>query len=1108
MAAEPETEPLSDEVDPRTERALAVEELLAGLNPPQREAVTYGDGPLLILAGAGSGKTRVLTHRIAYLVRTDRARAGEILAITFTNKAAQEMRERVELLLGRRTRAMWVMTFHSACARMLRAEAPRLGYTKSFTIYDQADSRRQIKRCIDDLGVDPKRYTPAAIGSQISDAKNKLRDADAYRQMVGSFFEQTVADVYDLYEREMHRANAMDFDDLLVRAVNVLELFPEVRERYANAFRHVLVDEYQDTNHAQYRWLQLLAGEHRNLAVVGDDDQCLVAGTLVTMADGTRRPIEDVRVGDEVLSCYGSGDFRPARVTRTFEALRDDLVRIKTRDGREIVSTPEHVHFAGYRTNSIPDLYMTYLMRRRDMGCRVGVTRTYRNGQPRPILGLAMRTAQERADESWVISTHASEGEARAAETLISLRYQIPTLPFLARQKAADRSLIGDQRLLDRIFADTDSETGAVRLLHDERLWPEDPHHLARTYEGRRRNVVVTLCADRRGHAPLHLVTVGGRDTTTHDRLRGAGFTVTPPNSRLKGWRHEAVFADFGQLMKHVARLREAVDVNVRLVARLGRQQGERNTLPFMHASSVRRGMAMFTADGDYDMVESVELLDDARAVHDINVEGTHNFVANGLVTHNSVYGFRGADIQNILGFQDDFPDAHAVRLEQNYRSTQTILSVANAVVSHNRGRMAKSLWTDLGQGDPVKVREMPDEHAEARYVAGEIERLVDQGVSREEVAVFYRTNAQSRVLEDTLVRAEIGYQVIGGTKFYERAEIKDAIAYLNWLVNPQDIGAFSRIANSPRRGIGQTSLGRVIAHANTTGEPIWDVASTPSAVPALGTAAVRAFERFMGTMHVLRERVDAGAAVAQVLDETLHETGYLEALEAERTIEAQGRIENLQELVEVAREYDAGNPEGTLADFLQQISLVTDTDQLRDDEGLLTLMTLHNAKGLEFPIVFMIGMEDGVFPHSRALDEGGLEEERRLCYVGITRAQRDLYLTYARQRTLFGAREYGLRSRFLDEIPDELTDEERAAPDTQWSGGGRLPGEPGEGWSAPGADEPAPAAYRLGDEVVHAAFGDGVVTGVEPGGIVVVHFAGDGSERKLVAAYAPITKR
>src|SRR6201995_2475061 len=294
--------------------ATDLEALLSGLNDPQREAVTYGEGPLLILAGAGSGKTRVLTHRIAYLVATGAAKANEVLAITFTNKAAGEMRERAELLVGPRIRAMWVMTFHAACARMLRAHAARLGYTRQFTIYDQADSRRLIKRCLDELGIDPKRFTPGSVHAQISDAKNKLRDADTYAQMVGSFFEQTVADVYRSYEREMHRMNAMDFDDLLVRAVHVLALFPEVRERYANGFRHVLVDEYQDTNHAQYRWLQLLAGEHRNLMVVGDDAQCLIEGTEVTMADGTRRPIESVRPGDHVLSAYGSGDFRAAEV--------------------------------------------------------------------------------------------------------------------------------------------------------------------------------------------------------------------------------------------------------------------------------------------------------------------------------------------------------------------------------------------------------------------------------------------------------------------------------------------------------------------------------------------------------------------------------------------------------------------------------------------------------------------------------------------------------------------------------------------------------------------------------------------------------------------------
>src|ERR1700728_2373915 len=325
-----------------------IEGLLDGLNPAQREAVTHGDGPLLILAGAGSGKTRVLTHRIAYLVATDAAKPNEIIAITFTNKAAAEMRNRAELLVGRSVRAMWVMTFHSACARMLRAHADKLGYTRQFTIYDQADARRLIKRCLDELGVDPKRFTPGAIHNQISDAKNKLRDADSYAQMVGSYFEQTVADVYRMYERELHRMNAMDFDDLLVRAVNVLELFQEVREQYAGTFRHVLVDEYQDTNHAQYRWLQLLAEERRNLMVVGDDAQCLVAGTLVTMADGSRRPIEEGRGGDLVMAGHGGGGFAPAPVFRVHRSVAADGVAITTRSGRRLVSTLEHTHFAGY----------------------------------------------------------------------------------------------------------------------------------------------------------------------------------------------------------------------------------------------------------------------------------------------------------------------------------------------------------------------------------------------------------------------------------------------------------------------------------------------------------------------------------------------------------------------------------------------------------------------------------------------------------------------------------------------------------------------------------------------------------------------------------------
>ena len=738
-----------------------VERLLEGMNPPQREAVTHGDGPLLILAGAGSGKTRVLTHRIAYLNHTGQARANEVLAITFTNKAAQEMRERVEGLLGRRTRAMWVMTFHAACARMLRVEAEKLGYTRQFTIYDQADARRLLKRCLDDLGVDPKRFTPGSVHNQISDAKNKLRAADDYRKLVGSYFEQTVADAYELYERELVRMNAMDFDDLLVRAVNVLELFPEVRERYGTAFRHILVDEYQDTNHAQYRWLQLLTTKHKNLAVVGDDAQ--------------------------------------------------------------------------------------------------------------------------------------------------------------------------------------------------------------------------------------------------------------------------------------------------------------------------------------------------------------------------SIYSFRGADISNILSFEQDYPDAKVVKLEQNYRSTQTVLDAANAVIAHNRDQKMKELWTDHGKGDPITVRELDDEHSEARFVVGEIDRLVDEGGSLAEIAIFYRTNAMSRVLEDTLVRREVGYQVVGGTKFYDRAEIKDAMAYLLWLSNPQDVISFSRIVNSPKRGIGQTSVARVLSHADTMGISPWEAAEAPDQVPGLGTAAVKAFTRFMTAMDDLRERAAEQVPVGDLLEAVLNETGYIDALEAERTIEAEGRLENLRALVEGAREFDAvaEEDEDRLDVFLQQIALQGDADTRRDDEGLVTLMTLHNAKGLEYPVVFITGCEEGVFPHSRALDEGGLEEERRLAYVGITRAERKLYLTSARRRNVFGAQTYGMRSRFLDEIPADLTDREEPRVTTglarpgSWAAAAagtaarlqdRMDDMTRRGRSAGGAT--GGSDYRMGDDVVHAAFGDGVVVGVEPGGIVVVRFASDGSERKLMADYAPISKR
>jgi DNA helicase-2/ATP-dependent DNA helicase PcrA len=471
-----------------------------------------------------------------------------------------------------------------------------------------------------------------------------------------------------------------------------------------------------------------------------------------------------------------------------------------------------------------------------------------------------------------------------------------------------------------------------------------------------------------------------------------------------------------------------------------------------------------------------------------------------------SIYGFRNADVRNILEFQDDFSEAHVVKLEQNYRSTQTILDAANAVIEHNTSGLQKHLWTDAEQGEKIHVAELEDEHAEARFVAGEIEELIDQGgMSRDEIAVFYRTNAHSRVLEDILVRYELPYQVIGGTKFYERAEIKDAIAYLQLMVNPADEVSFSRVINSPRRGIGDTSQGRLLNHANTTGRTIWEVALEPEAVPGLAAAAIRSISRFTELIEELRAEFE-NAPVAELLKALLERSGYLDALRAERTIEAEGRIENLEELVGVAGEFDANREvEGPselqpLEEFLQAISLYTDQDDLKRDESKVTLMTLHNAKGLEYDAVFIIGCEEGVFPHSRSLEEGNEEEERRLCYVGITRARKRLWMTHARSRRMFAGRETGFPSRFLSELPDELVEREGTEEQAL------------TGWSLGGNGAPAPRAdpslsFATGDDVVHASFGDGVVTAVEPGGVIVVRFASDGMERKLMADYAPLRK-
>jgi len=756
------------------------------LNDQQRAAVFHEGGPLLVLAGAGSGKTRVLTHRLAHLILSGMVRGHQTLAITFTKMAAGEMRVRVETLLGSSARWMWVCTFHSACARMLRQDAALLGYRSNFTIYDEDDSVRLIKHCLEDLRLDVKRYPPKAIQNLISEAKNKLVDVDDFARgseqdtggdawgggMSGPL--DIAAQVYRRYKKRLLDVNAMDFDDLLMRTVDILQLFPDRLQYYRDLFRHVLVDEYQDTNRAQYRLVRLLTEEHRQVTVVGDDDQ--------------------------------------------------------------------------------------------------------------------------------------------------------------------------------------------------------------------------------------------------------------------------------------------------------------------------------------------------------------------------SVYSWRGADIRNILSFEDDYPDARVIKLEQNYRSTNTILGAANALGANNRGRKPKNLWSQRGAGEKVTVLECRDEHEEARMVAEQLVELLRER-SASDVAVFYRVNAQSRVLEDMLVRQGINYRVVGGTKFYHRAEIKDLLAYLRVIVNASDDLSLLRIINTPRRGLGDIAIGRLQAFAAENAVPLRETLLQAESVPGFTASAVNSCMRLGeslarwseyctgGTPAAERERV----AVADTVRVVLEESGLIAALKAERTLEAEGRLENLEEFVGVAEEFDRMNPDGDLNDFLQEISLYADVDGLESEETAVTLMTLHNAKGLEFPVVFITGMEEGLLPHSRSIDEQRLEEERRLCYVGMTRARDRLYLSHAHARSLHGGAGYRLPSRFLGEIPAEFTQRRsatgtayRVSPGRTGAHTGPTTGHggpehyrpkaqtvTGSGGTSRSRDERAAASPGLatGDRVLHAKFGEGIILGFEPGGVVRVFFSDLGEQKRLLLDYAPLRR-
>lgn len=1084
------------------------------LNPQQLEAVHHTKGPLLILAGAGSGKTGVITHRIAHLIKEKKVGPWNILAVTFTNKAADEMKHRVRGLLGGRGQEIWISTFHATCVRILRKSLP--GIQGQFVIYDDSDSMSLIKEAMEELKMEERAFPARSVSTRIQSAKNEVISPAAYAAAASDFMETRVAEIYTLYQKKLEQNNALDFGDLIAKTVTLFRQSPPVLKTYQDLWHTILIDEYQDTNRAQYLLTRLLSETHKNICVVGDEDQCLIGNTRISMANGSLRPIKQVRVGDEVISCYGSGDFRPARIIRVFRKHRQgEGISILLQSGRKLVSTPEHIHFSGYRLGMVPQVYFTYLMYKRGIGWRLGTTQVYTEGQKKPMVGFAQRLMQEHADALWIVGTHTSENEARAEEYILSLKYQLPTLPFVPRKGKGQRGLVHDFHYLSRVFKSFDTDSSARCLLVDRGLSFDYPHHRPRSRNSKRRNVIVTLCGDKRGRTPMHRISIAGNDMDGQKKLKKLGFSVRPTKKGSLSWRFETANKDFGSINQILKDIQKVFDVNVFFTARFGansKKKIESNSLPFLPAASIMPGMVMFTDKGGYDIVKKVNRIVLDKDVYDLNVEATHNFVANGIVTHNSIYRWRGADIQNILNFEADYPGCKVIRLEQNYRSTQNILTLANSVISKNLARKGKKLWTSNPEGERVVVYQARDERDEARFVVNEVLRLKEsQKLTYNDFAIFYRTNVQSRTFEEELRKSRVPYTIFGGVRFYDRKEIKDLIAYLRVLVNPQDSLNLKRILNVPPRGLGAKAVEHLenfaSEHNTTLLEAVLRLEEIPN-MPAMARSRVAAFGRMMESF---KKFMNENSGVAALLKKIMEESGYLEMLQKEKTLEAEGRVENMQELLNVADEFEKTNETPTPALFLDQLALVGQTDNYDPDQGVLPMMTLHLAKGLEFPVIFLVGLEEGLFPHSRSLDEPEeMEEERRLCYVGLTRGRQRVFLTHALRRHLYGGDQFNPPSRFLEEMPEELIEKKECSGVIHHalSTMNGAPTDSYDDFDQRSDDEIEENFLKIGTTVQHPAFGVGVVKRREGSGEaekVTVYF-NNGQIKTLVTRFANLS--
>ncbi len=1083
--------------------------LLAGLNDQQLAAVTLPHQPALILAGAGSGKTRVLTTRIAWLIQTHQVSPQGLLAVTFTNKAAKEMITRISAMLPINTRGMWIGTFHGLCNRLLRAHHRDASLPQTFQILDSADQLSAIKRLLKGNGIDDEKYPPRNLQYFINNAKEAGLRANAVE--VNDDYNRKFIELYSMYDAQCQREGVVDFSELLLRCYELLDRNEPLRTHYQERFAHILVDEFQDTNTLQYKWLKLLAGWRNAIFAVGDDDQCLAAGTRVLMADGRTKAIERVAPDDHVMSSYGSGDLRPARVLRVHaRRRRTRLTTLHLASGRTLVSTPEHTHFAGYFLGDVPQTYFTYLMHRRGVGFRLGTSQVYTRGQRKPMVGFKQRLLQEHGDALWIVGTHATENEARLHEMLLSLRLGLPTLPFVPRKGKAVNGLVHDVRLIARVYEALPTQVQGGKLLRELGLDPAEPHHVPRSRASNRRRVTVTLCGDRRGARPMHRIAVFGNDAAGRGGLERAGFPVRPVKAGHDGWRHESGRADFGELMAQAKRIAGALDGQIVLNARLGRR-----SLPFIAAGHVQPGMAMQGGDGSIEVVTRVEsAATRAVTVYDLDIEHTHNFVANGVVTHNSIYAFRGANVGNMADFEREFRVANVIKLEQNYRSHGNILDAANALIRNNARRLGKNLWTEAGEGEKVRVFEAGSDGLEAAWLVDEVKGLIAEGQARRDVAVLYRSNAQSRVIEHALFNAGIAYRVYGGLRFFERAEIKHALAYLRLIENPADDTAFLRVVNFPPRGIGARTLEQLQDAAKAANLSLYAAVGN---VAGKGGTHLAAFVKLIDSLRF----ETANLPLAEIVEAVIERSGLVPHYQTER--EGQDRVENLNELTNAAAAFlseegyaqDAAATQAEtdvaiaspLAGFLSHASLEAGDNQAAEGQDALQLMTVHAAKGLEFFAVFITGLEEGLFPHENSMQElDGPEEERRLMYVAITRARRRLYMSFAQTRMLHGQTRYGIKSRFIDELPQGtlkwLTPRLREGAGLRYGQWHDASVQPAATTASMGSAQER-SSWRIGQTVHHARFGEGVIIRLEGSGNdarAKINFGAQGIKELLLA--------